>query len=1089
MKWKTNGKRLFAFLLAAVLMFSACPLTASAEGTCSHHQEHTGCGYVEASACTHECSDGSCNYQAAVPAADCDKNCTDTDGDGQTDHVDGCAYNQGTAEVPCDHVHNEGCGYAEGHACEYQCSICAVQAMIDALPEKQNITTDNAADVKAQIAAIEASGVALTDVILDKYTAAKEALGTIEKTSTTQETRAAHQGSLDYGIVTVDAEGKVIDRDLAIGSWNAKFNCVNNEKYHYLTPTINCKISAAEFTSIAQSKIDSSYTLIGYCVKFVPEVGKKIDITPIGSEAITVPTAGTAIYFVVQKQYTYTISYDTQSGSYVAPTTTTSAQEYVTLNVTKKEPTRDGYTFKGWAESANATTPSTSESYTLTKESPTKTLYAVWKENSPESTKPDKPTEAYLESINGSVYVKCTRCAARLYTLDADSYNVGEVEGDDQNGYTCKVTVYASKYVEAYSSNELADHSLAAGEQESQQFTLKFENDAWTPVWRSDGKGLVAFQVECKTPIIDVQQYKLTISKTAGTTDPVQLGGTVTYTVTVKNETGITFTDVYVQEEPDDNLEILSMSTQDGTCDVDKKLWTISRIEAGKDASMTVTAKVKDTSAKTVTNTAVITRAKTEEDGRTHILLNWNASATVDVANPIETNNKAYFFIRIDNEVWDDPDQGYSNEEYIPVPSGTNTDPTTWVAIDNALWEAKACSGSTAVADNLRNRPTPEQIESQLKSQPNNIVKFDKTRDLINWYVIKLENKDQWHVDGSIVYRWQLSYDANGGNGPVPEDSLHAKNETVSVSFASNPTRSGYTFLGWSTDKDAITATYTADGTKTITMPEQDVTLYAVWEKNSYTVSYQVTGDVPEGYAAPDSATVPDGGSHTVAAVPQSQTGTYEGKEGTFTFAGWTKDGLPASGMISDIHADIKLEGVWKFTPANWGKLDIEKVANRTTVRPGKTIKYTITVANNTGMDLEDVVVSDKLATNYLTFKEASAVSGQKIVYNTNTGELTWTIPKLKDGGTAKLTITATVKSGVKDGTVIRNTAVITEAGGKSLTDKPSDSYDVKVSNKISILPETGDTSNIGLWIGVLLAAAVALGVVFIVMMKKKKTR
>ena len=166
----------------------------------------------------------------------------------------------------------------------------------------------------------------------------------------------------------------------------------------------------------------------------------------------------------------------------------------------------------------------------------------------------------------------------------------------------------------------------------------------------------------------------------------------------------------------------------------------------------------------------------------------------------------------------------------------------------------------------------------------------------------------------------------------------------------------------------------------------------------------------------------------------------------------------------------------------DYGKLTIDKSANRTTVRPGKTITYTIKVTNKTGVDLEDIVVSEKLDAN-LTFVSASGDGN----YAVKDG--LWTIPELKNGKTAKLTIKATVKSGVKNGTVIKNTVVITEAGGDPVPGTPSDTVKVTVSNKISLIPETGDTSNIGLWIGVLVACAVVLGVVLILTVKKKKTR
>ncbi len=80
---------------------------------------------------------------------------------------------------------------------------------------------------------------------------------------------------------------------------------------------------------------------------------------------------------------------------------------------------------------------------------------------------------------------------------------------------------------------------------------------------------------------------------------------------------------------------------------------------------------------------------------------------------------------------------------------------------------------------------------------------------------------------------YAVSYDSNGGTNIVPEDNTpYSIGKTVTVLFNNVPTREGYAFLGWSEDKNATEATYTADGKKTFVMKESDVVLYAVWSEN-----------------------------------------------------------------------------------------------------------------------------------------------------------------------------------------------------------------------------------------------------------------
>ena len=85
---------------------------------------------------------------------------------------------------------------------------------------------------------------------------------------------------------------------------------------------------------------------------------------------------------------------------------------------------------------------------------------------------------------------------------------------------------------------------------------------------------------------------------------------------------------------------------------------------------------------------------------------------------------------------------------------------------------------------------------------------------------------------------YQIVYDANGGeNAPEAQTKLH--NTPVSLN-AEGPDRAGYSFLGWSTAPDADTAEY-APGAEYA--DNFSVKLYAVWQANSYTVSFEADGE------------------------------------------------------------------------------------------------------------------------------------------------------------------------------------------------------------------------------------------------------
>lgn len=134
---------------------------------------------------------------------------------------------------------------------------------------------------------------------------------------------------------------------------------------------------------------------------------------------------------------------------------------------------------------------------TLTKGNPTKTIYAVWKENTPPV--PDKPGKGDFEKA-GLVSVECSTKPAdhakETYDLKNDTFTIGEVEGNATDGYTCEITVTADSYVSSYVATHGA-HTLTGDN--TKKFTLTWVSGKW--VAKESG---VTFYVECdqtETPV------------------------------------------------------------------------------------------------------------------------------------------------------------------------------------------------------------------------------------------------------------------------------------------------------------------------------------------------------------------------------------------------------------------------------------------------------------------------------------------------------------------------------------------------------------------------------------------------------------
>ena len=95
----------------------------------------------------------------------------------------------------------------------------------------------------------------------------------------------------------------------------------------------------------------------------------------------------------------------------------------------------------------------------------------------------------------------------------------------------------------------------------------------------------------------------------------------------------------------------------------------------------------------------------------------------------------------------------------------------------------------------------------------------------------------QWSDNGTAAQQFQLlilhtiTYNTNGGTGaPANQTKPHGTNLTLSGTV---PTRSGYTFLGWSASSSATSATYAAGANYTA---DSDVILYAIWEAIPVTI-------------------------------------------------------------------------------------------------------------------------------------------------------------------------------------------------------------------------------------------------------------
>lgn len=153
----------------------------------------------------------------------------------------------------------------------------------------------------------------------------------------------------------------------------------------------------------------------------------------------------------------------------------------------------------------------------------------------------------------------------------------------------------------------------------------------------------------------------------------------------------------------------------------------------------------------------------------------------------------------------------------------------------------------------------------------------------------------------AVTWQWTVSYNANGGSGePTSQTKTYGSNLTLS---STKPTRTGYTFLGWSTDKNATSATYQPGGLYT---SNTGATLYAVWKINTYTVSYNANG----GSGEPTSQIKTYGLNLTLSSTKPTRT--------NYNFKGWSTDKSATTptylaGGLYTVDAATTFYAVWEL--------------------------------------------------------------------------------------------------------------------------------------------------------------------------------
>ncbi len=185
----------------------------------------------------------------------------------------------------------------------------------------------------------------------------------------------------------------------------------------------------------------------------------------------------------------------------------------------------------------------------------------------------------------------------------------------------------------------------------------------------------------------------------------------------------------------------------------------------------------------------------------------------------------------------------------------------------------------------------------------------------------------------TLLTTYTVTYNGNGstgGSAPVDGNAYLSGAVVTVLGNTGSLTKTGYTFGGWNTAANGSGTTYAGESTFTIS---SNVTLYAVWTINTYTVSFNSNGG-----SAVSSQSV---AYNTTATAPTTPTKAGYGFDGWYSDSGLTT----VFSFSTAITADITLYAKWTATSCTYS---INPV-NTSTLASGGTGSVGITTGNGCG--------------------------------------------------------------------------------------------------------------------------------------------
>ncbi len=593
-----------------------------------------------------------------------------------------------------------------------------------------------------------------------------------------------------------------------------------------------------------------------------------------GGELITLTKDNPIKTIYAVRKPIFELRYDANGGTGAPDSQTYTAlsatSTQATFTVPNQTPTKEGYTFKGWADSAIATTAQYQPGgpIAVKHENSPKTVYAVWEGSDP------IPVPSYddLKSAIGQIQVKdvsTPSCGTENYDLidntQSEPFNWTKTARLDQPG-KYDVTIKTAPYVAKYNSEKSKTHELNNANQTTLKLVISYENNTWK---LDDGLRVIEVKHSEQTPPTDKPDK------------PTALDGS--FAIVCKNN----------EATHAHKADYIATPSQ----------YTISDVQTDEQGYyVTATVTVAPNLAAYNTLTGAEHRLVNEQDATLTITFRYDTEVTGDENRKWEQQGEVPVVEVICKPKAPTADELKKLEMAVQVKCVVDAsqqhkeaygllgeyDKDYFVGEPKKVGDDWLCDISydpdPYVAEFNKAFPTPKHIQNDEKIVPVTLI----------WVGGSWQIKTQGRVLVTEVYT--VTFDSYGGT-PVPPAQEVEYGHTATK--PADPTLKGYTFAFWYLGEDEQNAT-AYDFNTPVT---ENITLTAKWNINKYTVTFNSYGGTP----VPPVQEVEYGLTATEPAAPE-KTG--------YTFDGWYL-GDEKYDFSAAVEQNITLTAKWHVTPHN----------------------------------------------------------------------------------------------------------------------------------------------------------------------------